>query len=239
MSLSDRKQRFQLPQATQGAERPKIWIDGRQRPRFNAGAYWAVTVGMARRDLLPEMAEAEARLSGFGQRIQSGEVTVRLDWAGRAGRALPSRPRVAGWVLGLARLFAGTRRLIIGEQEIQRELAYPDLIRSTRPVASVRPRSVARSAARPAVVEPTLHAIRSALGETPHDAALDRRAASPASTPAPEAKVTGAQGRRVTRILWRLGCRMTLGLLMAFALPGGAVRAMLFHLNGGDLADWS
>ena len=33
--------------------------------------------------------------------------------------------------------------------------------------------------------------------------------------------------------------RGLLAILMLFAWPGGAVRAMLYHLDGGDLRDWA
>ena len=240
MTLSDRNKRFELSDATPDAERPKIWIDGRQRPRFNLRAFGATSLGMARRGLLPEMVEAEARLAAFGQRVMAGEVSVRLDWAGRAGRVLPSHQRVGGWMSGLAGMFAGARALLVGPVEVQGDLAYPDLIGG--PGSPVRLRAVVKAPANPlprAMEEPTLHAIRSAIGTAAQGGRPDQRGAGHAALPVKDADAAGGMSQHLTRPLWRAGCWAMLGILLAFALPGGAIKAMLFHLDGGDLADWT
>lgn len=64
--------------------------------------------------------------------------------------------------------------------------------------------------------EPTLNAIRDAIDDAPQD------------------DPTLARG-----LLWSAGTKAALSVMLAFALPAGAIRALVFHLDGGDLADWS
>ena len=245
MTLSERGKSFEMSEATQSAERPKIWIEGRQRPRFDLKAYAATAYGMAKRDLPPEMLDAEGHLRGFGQRVVNGDLRPKLAWAGRLQRAVPSHQRVGGWLLGLADLIADSRALLVPVESADAELAYPNLIRGQQALSPLRPRPVAGlrvvKSQKPAV-EPTLHAIRSAIGTTPHDASLDARGRLPPLTAADPQPARGNGKGLVANLqqsLWRAACRALLGILMGFAIPGGAVKALLYHLDGGDLADWS
>lgn len=197
MTVSDRSKRFDPTQRPKPVARPKIWVEGRQRPRFAARAYLAAAHGMARRDLDPAILDAVQRLQAFGGQVERGELRVTAAWA---QRVIPSHRRVGAWLLALARLLADSRCLIV-----------PEAASSPPPI----PRTT---------VEPTLHAIRSALVEVPHDDST--------APPLPPATPGG-------RLLWPVATRITLAVLMAFALPAGAIKALLFHLDGGDLADWS
>ena len=77
-----------------------------------------------------------------------------------------------------------------------------------------------------------MHAIRSAIGTPAHDFAQER------VRPKPDA----AQAEPATTKPGWLGtitARGLLSILMLVAWPGGAVKALLYHLDGGDLRDWS
>jgi len=69
--------------------------------------------------------------------------------------------------------------------------------------------------------EPTLQAIRGALRAVPHD-----------PQPAPMAPAEPGLAHQA-------GSWVLLRVMMLGALPVGAVKAMIYHLEGGDLRDWS
>lgn len=248
MTLPEPGKRFESARTAQSALRPKIWIEGRQRPQFGLKAYAATVLGMAKRDLIPAMLEAEGRLRGLGRRVANGEMRVKPGGTGRLQRALPSQQRVGGWILGLAQLFADSRNRLDPAATDDAELACPNLVRGGAVLTLVRPKptGVVKAAQVPkSPDEPTLHAIRSAISLAPHDAGLEpRRHGSRTQTIAvgPVARETGARVGLVATLkksLWRAQCRVLLGVLIPFAIPGGAIKALLFHLNGGDLGDWS
>lgn len=230
MTLSNRSKRPDPALGPQPVPQPRIWVEGQQRPRFDMRAYLATSLGMARRDLDPEIVEAVQRLQGFGQRVQRGEIRVAVAWAGPVARIVPSHGRAGGWMLALAQLLSDSRRLILPDEEPDAPIAYPNLAFSN-PAPAVPPQPCGPTPARSAV-EPTLHAIRAAIGQ---DAPPEISALRPPIALALGPHMPGPLGR----VLWALACRVTLGILLAFALPGGAVKALLFHLDGGDLADWS
>jgi hypothetical protein len=59
------------------------------------------------------------------------------------------------------------------------------------------------------------------LGDVPHDG----------HTSTPPIETEGG-------VLWRAAARAVLWILLAFALPAGAIKALVYHLDGGDLANW-
>ena len=246
MSLPERAKRFELSEAAPTAKRPKIWIEGQQRPKFNLRAYSAASLGMARRDLAPEILDAERRLRGLGAKVESGELRLNVSWAGRMARAVPSHQVTGRWIVGLADAFAGSHAILVPVEEGGGILAYPDIARPRGLPTQLHPKGADEKieARRPrAPDEPTLHAIRSAIRSGPHDARLDPaerrqtpRTQETAALVKPEG--TGLFGKPA-HLAKAAGRRALLAILMAFAIPGGAVRALLFHLNGGDLNDWS
>ena len=237
MTRSDRSKRSDLSPETNPVPRPQIWVDGHQRPRFNVRAFAAVSLAIARRDLAPEIADAVLRLDQFGHSVARGERRFPVAWAGRAARVVPGHQRVGGWILGLAALFQGAHDLLSPIPEPA--LAYPNLGPTPHPpkaplakIAAIVPRHP-RS-------EPTLHAIRSAIQASPHD--FGHETPPPRQTvraPGPDPVAAVPLTRRAKAAMGALACRVLLGVLVAFALPAGMLRALLFHLNGGDLVDWS
>ena len=255
MSRPDNSNRPDPGREIPTAPRPKIWVAGRQRPRFDARAFVATSFGMARRDLEPAMLDTALRLDYLGQQVLRGERKVNFAWAGRSARIIPSHQRVGGWILALSTLFRDARSLLLPPAAPPEALAYPDLARRTGrpepdlpvvapggPACAVSARRV--QPGRPET-EPTLHAIRSAISDAPHDAGLD----APGRSRPPRIPLTmvaarnfaaaPAPPRRLNRLARAVACRITLAVLLVFAIPAGAVKALLFHLDGGDPADWS
>ena len=244
MTMPERSKRFQFSDAPQGAQRPKIWVEGHQRPNFNLKAYVVVALGMAKRGLAPEILDAEERLTRLGLRVANGELRANLDWAGRAQRVVPSHQTVGRLVTGLAAMFAGARMLLA---PVEAEGAEPARLGVGRRQVLPLPTSAADiPAPRPSMPdsEPTLHAIRSAISTAPHYAGLDQIPAT-IIRPATERPVVREEDTgsgllaRLKHLVWQLSCQSLLGILLAFAIPAGAIKAMMFHLDGGDLTDWS
>jgi hypothetical protein len=237
MTISERNRRFEHTTDAEVAQQPRIWVEGQQRPRFDIPAYMAVSVAIARRDLGPEMDDAAGRLQRFGQRVSHGEIKAHMAWAGRAAHVVPSHRRVGRWLLALSALFSDTRDLLAPPVLPDAELAYPNLVRGSLPLHEA-------DAPKPAA-EPTLHAIRSAISDTPHGFANETPGRKgPAQAPYPDDAVAVDMGpvgisAGLKRVLWRAACWALLGVVMAFAMPGGAIKALMFYLDGGDLRDWS
>ena len=246
MSLPERAKRFEQAEAAPTAKRPKIWIEGQQRPKFDIKAYFAASLGMARRDLAPEILDAERRLRSLGARMESGELRLNLAWAGPVARVVPSHLAAGRWIVGLADLFAGSHAILVPVEGVAGALAYPEIARLRGRSAQMGPKVADEriEVLRPiAPDQPTLDAIRSAIRLPPQEARLDqtRRSQSPHAPEVAVPAVAPGDGllARSAQLAKATGCRALLGILMAFAIPGGAVRAMLFHLNNGDLNDWS
>ncbi len=231
--MSDRKKRLVLSEGPTNPQRPQIWVEGRQRPKFDTTAYGAACLGVARRDLLPAMLETEAGLAAFGQKVAAGEVRLNLAWAGRAQRLVPGHRRVGGWILGLAALFADASRHLGHVDDGRISLAYPDLARTETPKPAA-PRALVTE-------EPTLLAIRTAMLARDGEEALEPGAKRPELARKGTADAPGVTAilPAWARAILRAGVsRGLLAVLMAFALPVGAIKAMIHHLAGGDLADW-
>ena len=245
MARPDRSKRFDQSQMAVDAARPKIWVDGQQRPRFDLRAYAAVSLGMAKRALAPEMQEAEGRLRAFGWQMSLGKLRPDLAWAGRWQRLVPSHHRVGAWVLFLARLFAEASTRLNLPLVAPSDLSHPDVFRGSDKVTPIRPPPAAAVPAPKPAEEPMLQAIRSAINRTPRDSGhvrLFSGADLPFAELAPPEPAAPAESRLATRLrqmAWGAASWTWLAVLIAFALPAGAIRALMFHLDGGDLADWS
>ena len=220
------------------ADRPKIWVEGRQRPKFDVPAFLNASYGMAKRDLAPAIAEAVEHLQGFGHSVAQGEVKLDVRWMGRFARVVPSHGRVGGWLLLGSNVLAGAGAILVPPAENAEDLAYPGLIRGKTPVPPRPMPSVVVNLRRP-TAEPTLHAIRSAISQTAHDYADE----TPRVERGEAAKDPGDDQKGLSANLkhgaGKAASWLALGILMLFALPAGAVRALIFHADGGDLRDWS
>ena len=236
MALTDRNSRFQMTDPDAGAERPEIWVDGRQRSRFDFRAYAATSLGMAKRDLRPEMKDAEVRLTALGERILRGEMRVNAAWLRWAQPALPSHQKVGSSVLGLARTFADASRVLSPEVAGDDEMAHSDVYRKL---------GAATKAAKPVHTRPkdatAPEAIRKMKRSIPNTRALELGLPeiAPQIGEGDEEPARSWLNDRMRRAFQFGAARMLLWIMVAFALPLGAIKALMFHLNGGDLADWS
>ena len=219
MGKQSERRKTSVAPAAETATRPPIWTEGRQQPRFDLAAYARVATAIARRDVLSTIIAVAGRLATLGTRVSSGNLRV----TGRLALSiLPSHQRVGATILALERCLVAAKGLIVPPVEPQAPLAYPNLLRPAN-----RP---APAPSRYATAEPTLHAIRTAIAVSANHVAQER----PAPTDLrPQATIRNS-GWTQTVLAHAL-----LALLMLCAWPVGAIKALLHHLNGGDLHDWS
>ena len=230
MSLSVRSKRFEVSQATPVPERPKIWVEGQQQPKFAVKAYVAASLGMARRDLAPAILQAERRLDAWAKCRATGDARLDVAPIGALSRILPSQQTAARWALGLANLLRSSHAVLVPVTVAEPVLAVRDQVRSRATSSHLRLKGATAdpTAATGPAKETSRGTLLQARPEAPSGKAFDR-------APSPQ-DLTGPvrHGR-----LHRLGARSLLRLLMVCAIPGGAVGALLYHLSGGDLANWS
>ncbi len=235
MARIDRNTRFELSEPDTGAARPQIWVEGRQKSRFDFRAYAVTSLGMAKRDLRPEIKDSEVRLAAFGKRVLGGEIRLNKAWAGWAEPVLPSHRSVGTWVLGLAATFAEAGHVLSPRVAGDGEMARSDV--DLKPGAP----HVAAKKAPAGSPDAATEAIRKMKRSIPNTRALEL--GLPEIAPQigegdaafPRAWLPDA----MRRVLRRVAGHLLLWILLAFALPVGAIKALIFHLNGGDLADWS
>ena len=221
------------------AERPAIWIDGRQQPKFDLRAWAGVGHDMARRWLVPHLETTSARLSVWGGQIAAGRYRDAIDRLGRVERVLPSRHLVGAAVAGLAARVADARLILDPVSEPSAPDAYPDMIRmpdaakSSTTSETISPPPA--PAPRDANEEPTLSAIRAVLRGLP---AEEPARAQPVTKPVIDTPKKGAAPSFLGLLFARsLSHIIAYGALL-LAMPVGLVQATVFHLNGGDLTDW-
>lgn len=227
----------ETPPAT--ADRPAIWIEGRQQPKFDLRAWAGVGHAMARRWLVPHLQTGSVRLSVWGDQIAAGRYQAAAERLGRVGQNLPSRRVVGGAVTGLSARLADAKLILDPAQTQSAPLAYPDMIRASEPAkpqataATISPRPA--PAPHAAELEPTLSAIRAVLRGLPaEEPARPQPAPAQVMDPPKNHAVQNGLGLLFARGLSHL---IAYGALLV-AMPVGLVQATLFHLNGGDLTDW-
>ena len=219
--------------------RPPIWVDGRQRPAFNVPAFARASCAMALRNLLPVIDDATARLAISGQRFQQRGSEPSMHLTGQ----IPLFYQLVGASsLALGRLFSATRALIAPPQVPPATVA--DATLGPRPVPTPAPAKQARPIRPVATTEPILHAIRSAIAATGHDFADEISPDGNATRKTAQAALVSVElaprldpDAPTSNVVW-LGSRALLVAMLPFALPVGAVQAMMYHLDGGDLRDW-
>lgn len=232
------------PHATD-PERPPIWVDGSQAPKFDIRAWAVVGHGMARRWLVPHLGTASTALTVAGFRIAGAGYRINLGWMGRAERAVPSRQAVGAAVAALALRLAEAREILAPSPPPPQPLAYPNLIRTPDIQLTVGNTSPAPPAADlpQAKPEPTLDAIRAVLRSLPQDDTPliqpARQSISLAGAIQPKAPAQSKAKPGALRPILALACAHAIAWSsLTLSLPVGLVQALMFHLNGGDLADW-
>jgi len=236
------------PAASDPSSRPKLWVEGSQQPKFELRAWGRVSLTMTRRRLAPAMTAGAGWTDAFAQRILRGELRPNLAWTGRAQRFIPSHQAVGAAVLGCAHMLSAAREIVQPTPPPAEAVAYPNLI---RPDFSEGPRATRRrlaetapasSPADPATQPPppdqsTLRTIRAVIGtpDAPADA-LPSQQESPEPLPP---RLTQRARSAVSGLIWRAGAVTLAWGLTALIFPIGGIHAALFHLNGGDLRDWT
>lgn len=208
--------------------RPKIWSEGRQHPPLDARAFALATVSFARKGLSALLGRCAGSARSLGSEVVGGAWRIPEDRLGRTGRFLPSHRRVGRAVTDGAVLLEETARIL------RAATAPAAKTESIFAVAPLAPRPVQRLPRSVVAVAPALH------DEAPIDADLAaiRALIGPGLPPAahaPEAVEPAAPPPRRRSVL-RAALAGTLGYgLLVIAVPYGAVRAGIAHLNGEDL----
>jgi hypothetical protein len=240
------------------AERPPIWMAGRQQPRFALWPWLKVGTAMTRRWLAPRLDRGAASVKVLSHQIEDGRCKPRLGWLGKAQRYLPSRAAVTDSVAGFAACMAEARQLLHPRPEEPLPLAYPDLLRppvvprSMTPVPLVPVAVVAKPApvlplaevAKPAPIsddDPAIQAIRAMMQEAVVPEPVVPARIMPLPKPLPAAArflPIGPQEPMPLTLAMHIVAHLIAWPCLAVMLPLGLVRATLYHLNGGDLNDW-
>ena len=205
--------------------RPPIWVQGRQRPKFDTVAFVRVSHAIAKRDLPPAMNRAAARAKGWGKSISQGVAPP----TGRA-RFLPSRRTMGGMIHSLGHLLQASHDLIAPPSAAP--IAHPGLLRPTVN-APAQPQGTQ--------ADPTLHAVRRAIHATGPSFAPQSRPAQPTALPGIQ-KPAGRHAAVVHPPHHKPNIAVARGLLavlMLLAWPAAAIHALLYHLDGLDLRNWS
>ena len=234
--------------------RPKIWVEGRQQPKFNLGAWARVSLTITRRNLGPLMDAGAARTHRFGQSVLQGERRPDLAWLGRAAKAVPSHQSVGALVTGAAQLLADGREIVLPAPVPEDPIAYPHLIRpdfaqhSDAPARVPRPRLADVPPRQPAAApgdEPTLGRIRALITETGGSTVRSGRRATDAALPELQPQQPAPPGplqrlhHATAALIWRGAAAALAWGLTVLCLPYGGVKAALFHFDGGDLRDFT
>lgn len=237
MPRSDRKPQPKSP------DRPPIWVDGRQSPRFNLAAWVSVGQRMTRRWLAPRLDRGAGTLGALAAMIAAGRYALPAHRLGKAGRLVPSRFAVGATVAGLGARLIEARQILApptkpASQATPANLIRPDFSqRPIRPVApdlSDTPAELVRLPRGPIRQDPDLRAVRAIIREERSPPA-PTRAQAPAAIPDPADPKPAGEG---SRFLARLAAHGIAWTSLGLALPIGLTQATLFHLNGGDLTDW-
>lgn len=220
---------------TDNVERPPIWVAGQQQPKFAFLAWIRVGQAMTRRWLAPRLTRASAWLLTVSEQIEAGRFTLLPGWLGRAQHYFPTRTAIGGAVAGVSDRMAEARLLLLPALAQPQAPDYPDLIGApaARVTASVGPRRHLSD------TDPAVQAIR---------AMINAEAEPPFTQPAPVTSPKTAPTMRFSPIeppepalptlAMRLGAHAIAWSSLALILPVGLVQATIYHLNGGDLADW-
>jgi hypothetical protein len=239
------------PTKKPGRQKPPLWADGRQAPRFEANAFLRAATANARK--LAGAALDAASLAGrrSAAAFRDGSWQLPPERLGRTGRYLPDRDRMARTCTATARLAAAAGSWVAGPGAVrqvdfegwQEELAAnePAAPSSISPLRYVRPSRGSTAVHAIDVDEETLATIRSAV----HSANV--MPVRPVRVPEPEVIVPEVRAARLPELepaepappgrAFRIGCAVIGTLALGVMWPAGAVQALLAHLRGEDLRD--
>lgn len=109
-------------------ERPKIWVEGDQRPPLSFRGLRTATFGLSRAMVAPLHAWTARTTRQIAVKVAGGAGRLPAGKLGRAGRFLPSHLRVAGWIKNGASVLAHASAV-----------ADPDVARGNALVAEIEP----------------------------------------------------------------------------------------------------
>ncbi|PTE15030.1 hypothetical protein C5F44_07015 [Fuscovulum blasticum DSM 2131] len=198
-------------------ERPRIWAEGSQHPPLQPRAFALASVLFAREGLGRLLRRCSVWSHGFSETVASGRWQIPEARLGRIGRVLPTYQQVSRAIT------AGAALLETAAQTVRPQTATP-----AEPLLSVPDRTAAAPSGADPLADPDLAAIR-ALMTAPAEAAAD------ASGVPQEFSVEGGAFTDSPGLPHRIAAAGLGYGLLVLAVPYGAVRAGLAHLNGEDL----
>lgn len=200
--------------------RPAIWVEGQQNPPFAPRAFARASLIFARQALAAGLGRAAQALDRLGRHLARRALPQPLPPAGWTRRVLPDLHRRAAWAAGAGRILTRSACLLgrVPAQTAKRPVPIPRRPTDLRRAAPAQPR--------PRLPDADLEAIRGLLADPPPPALAADMAPNLAPA-APAAAAIPALAEAAARAL-------AYGLLLP-ALPFGALRALLAHLNGQDL----
>ena len=225
----------------QAPQRPSLWADGGQKPKFDLRAFARASLHLTREGVAPVLAKTATVTAELGDTVASGKYRVPQDRWGRSGRFLPSYGRVAGWIGGVAGVLAQAGTTAMPDLQPptapaptgpapSAELVMPRRPQTRRTASEpAPPTALPEPAVAPLPADDPLLAIRAVL------AAETAPPPTPHVTATPQLTVARQGPHPVTLALIRATGTVLGWGVTGLALPYGAVRATLAHLGGEDL----
>jgi hypothetical protein len=221
-------------------ERPKIWAEGSQRPRFDLRAFGRASLHLAREGAAPLLAWAARMGRRVAVNVKNGAGRIPAAKLGRFAWLVPSHLRVAQWIKTFAAVLAHASAS--ADPEVKRgnalvaeiephlwPLDAPGPEAAPAPLPEPEPEPVVPAEPVPPADDP-LAAIRDDLDDKP---AAKRRVPAPvppqgpALPPSPPGPM-GVMAVQITGYVLGWGAAI-------LALPYGLARALWLHLKGVDL----
>ncbi|MCB6177429.1 hypothetical protein LHP98_04705 [Rhodobacter sp. Har01] len=212
--------------------RPQIWSEGRQHLPLNPRTFALASVGFARDGLAGLLGRCAGSARDFGGAVFGGLWRIPEDRLGRTGRYLPSHRRVGQAVTEGAALLERTARVVRPNPEAVAPSIFHAAPLAPRPVRRLPPAAEAALRSEdPADAE--LVAIRALMDPAPALSLPEVPCVADTSTEPAVASPPAGAGRLA---LVRDAFASALGYgLLVVAVPYGAIKAGIAHLNGEDL----
>ncbi len=243
----------ETPRKKPRRQKPPIWAEGRQAPRFDAQAFLQASTANARTLAALTLDAASLAVRRAAAAFRDGTWRLPPERLGHTGRFLPDHRRMAQTFSATARLTAAAGSWVAGPasvrqldfEEWQGDLAAnePEAPAAVSPLRYVRPPRRGGAVHAVDVDEETLATIRSAVrSANVKPIRLQRVAAVEPEPPAPEPRaarlpdLAPALPEPPSRA-FQLGTAVIGAVVLAVHWPAGAVQALAAHLRGEDLRD--
>lgn len=238
-----------------GRQKPPIWAEGRQAPKFDTSAFLRAATAKARGLAVYHLETASQAVRHAAAALRDGTWRFPPERLGRTGQFLPDHRRMAQTFAATARLTAAAGIWVAGPAPV-RQLDFdawqgetaanePAAPPALSPLRYVRPPRGGNAVHAIEVDDETLATIRSAVHSANVMPIRPQRVPAPGldpEPPEPEPRAARlpalepAEPSPPSRA-FRLGTTALGALTLAILWPAGAVMALAAHLRGEDLRD--